>query len=280
MSDSDSNVTLRDVLEMLKAIQKDVQTGTDEAKVYKEELERTKERVTALEYGQNIIVEELRSLRQVIDELETPARRNNILLFNFPESRNESIDKLMDNFISLSKDKLEIELQKTEIDYIRRIGKPNNRSPRPVLIKLVTSWRKHEFLSSNPKLKGEGMNFAEDLPPKVRRLRKDLIPYMLEARQLGHRATLRRGKLMVDGELYTLEQLKKRRDEVRARQPNDDVTSSPMKRKYEQSSLKQLSERSAAALERFSFRQRRSSLPSTSNDMDLSRSPPSKVPAT
>lgn len=273
-----TGVTLTAVFNMLKAIQKNLKESTEEAKVYKDELERTKERVMNLEYGQNIILDELNSLRKFVDNEETINRKNNLVLFNFPESQNETISILMDNFTALLNNKLHIDANKNEFDYVRRIGGRKARSPRPVLIRCITTWRKHELLSANPALKNEGMSLAEDLPPKTRRIRKELIPFMLEARQQGHQASLRRDRLMIDGALYSLDQLRKRR-EGRSRPLADDVTSSPMKRRRDDEiSRKKVSERSAAALERFSFQHRRSSLPSTS-DVDLTRSPPSKVPA-
>ena len=55
------------------------------------------------------------------------------------------------------------------------------------------------------KLKGTYYRIDEDFNFDTRQARKQLLPYMQDARIKGHRASLRRDKLMVDGKIFDLD---------------------------------------------------------------------------
>jgi hypothetical protein len=53
-------------------------------------------------------------------------------------------------------------------------------------------------------LAGSGIRIDQDYSAEIRRVRKELIPFMTDARGRGHRAFLRGEKLVVNGRLYEL----------------------------------------------------------------------------
>lgn len=266
--------SLDDVFELLAAIHQDVKKNTDEAKVYKEELEKTKERVESLENAQTIIVAELQNLSKVVEVQDSQRRKKNLILYRYPEKDNETPLTLLTDFIELIKEKLDITLQKIEVDYITRLGRRRTDGLRPVLIRFNSTWRKYELLSVNKKMAEFDLNFADDLPLKIRRIRKELIPYLIEARENNTRAYLRRDKLLMNGRLYSVEQLQRNKSFMKAncppnpedrdastskQPPIDKISNSPKKRSYDASGL---AKRASATLEKFTFGRRAESFTS------------------
>jgi hypothetical protein len=53
-------------------------------------------------------------------------------------------------------------------------------------------------------LAGSGIRIHQDYSAEIRKVRKELILYMIDARGRGHRAFLRGEKLVVNGRSYEL----------------------------------------------------------------------------
>ena len=83
------------------------------------------------------------------------------------------------------------------IDDCFRLGKSKNR--RPVLIKFTSKLTTHCVLERSKLLKGTGIYLENDYGKSVREIRKQLIPFMKEARGKGRHAVLRGDKLIVEG---------------------------------------------------------------------------------
>lgn len=277
--------TIEDVFAMLKTVLDEVKKSNEEASIYRAELEETKNRVMALENNQSIMVSELAAIGKLCEDVDEKGRKKNIIVYDFPEEEDETVMVLLNNFVSFMTEKLKLAIQKSEIDYISRMRVRRNEGPRPVLIRFVSTWRKYELLGCRKQLKALRVSVSDDLPPKIRRKRKELIPYLVEARQQNLQAYLRGDKLVVQGTVYTLEQLRKREAFVSKKPINlpsasgvagkstsvDVLTdvSSPGKRKQRDNS--EIARRTADTLEKFRFRSRSLSLENGT------QSPPNKV---
>jgi hypothetical protein len=63
-------------------------------------------------------------------------------------------------------------------------------------------------LRNKKNLAGSEIKVEEDLSMEDRKVRKELIPYLKDAKRRGHKAFLRKGSLIVDGRAYGLSYLK------------------------------------------------------------------------
>ena len=81
------------------------------------------------------------------------ARRNNIIVFNMPEqdgnkSSEERLNKDTEDFLKLTKDVCKVELKKTDVLQIIRLGKRDLEKKRPVVIKFKEEDNKKKFSQS------------------------------------------------------------------------------------------------------------------------------------
>ncbi|XP_073995273.1 uncharacterized protein [Rhodnius prolixus] len=131
-----------------------------------------------------------------INELEKDAKRRNVILFGVAEEFRNYWD--MENFVcTFFKERLELPLNETHIDFVRRLGKSESNKARPILIAFTQLRSKLLVLKNSPKLKGSTMNISEDFPQHVVEIRKQLLPKFWEARKAGKFAILRYDKLII-----------------------------------------------------------------------------------
>jgi hypothetical protein len=93
-----------------------------------------------------------------------------------------------------------------KIDYVTRIGR--RKGEWPILVKFILFSKKLQILRKKRNLAVSKIRVEEDLSMEDRRVRKELIPYLKDAKRRGHRAFLRKGSLIVDGRAYGLSYLK------------------------------------------------------------------------
>jgi hypothetical protein len=92
------------------------------------------------------------------------------------------------------------------IDYVTRIGR--RKGERLILVKFISFSKTLQVLRNKRNLAGSRIRVEEDLPMEDRKVRKELIPYLMDAKRRGHKAFLRKGSLIVDGRAYGLSYLK------------------------------------------------------------------------
>ena len=77
-----------------------------------------------------------------------------------------------------------------------RLGKMNKEDkPRPILIFLVSAWKKSEIMKNKKKLKGLYVN--DDYSKETMEKRKELQPRLEEERKKGNIAYLKHDKLII-----------------------------------------------------------------------------------
>lgn len=131
-----------------------------------------------------------------INQLEKDARRRNVVLFGVAEEFRNYWD--LENFVCLFlNEKLELPVNESHIDFVRRLGKTESNKARPILIAFTQLRTKLLVLKNSPKLKGSSVNISEDFPREVLEIRKQLLPKFLEARKTGKFAVLRYDKLII-----------------------------------------------------------------------------------
>jgi len=160
-----------------------------------------------IERNRNLTISELKEsisevkksheeVKRTVAELDREKRRKNIILFGIKEEFNKYWD--LENFVlTLFKDKLQVGVNVTELDFIKRLGKPNGNQARPILVGFVQFRTKLLLLQSSGKLKGTNISISEDYPKGVAEIRKLLRPKLIEARREGKYAIIKYDKLII-----------------------------------------------------------------------------------
>lgn len=130
-----------------------------------------------------------------LDFLEKQIRSRNILIFGVHETEHccEELTKLVLEIFNV---KMKINCSNLEIEYIRRIGKRNDK-PRPIIVTFTTLGRKIEVIKHKNLLQKYGWYLKHDYPPKVLEKRKVLQERAREEREKGHKVYIKYDKLII-----------------------------------------------------------------------------------
>jgi hypothetical protein len=104
------------------------------------------------------------------------------------------------------KEKMDTEIADWHVDMVNRLGR--GRGNRLIMVRFTTFRKKLEILENTKKLVGSKIRIEQDYTSETRQVRRDLIPYLKEARNEGHRAVIKIDKLIVNGRPYELKYLK------------------------------------------------------------------------
>ncbi|XP_074041809.1 uncharacterized protein [Leptinotarsa decemlineata] len=146
------------------------------------------------------------SLKEKLKIAERKLRRNNIIIFGIPEEEQDPLNY----FKTIIEKNLEVTLEETEVDTIKRIGLPSNNKPKPVILELVRNLKKAEIFNKVTKFKGTGLSITNNLNKEDREEQRFLYHQLRSARQNHHQAVLKGNTLIVNGEKYTYQQLKEK----------------------------------------------------------------------
>lgn len=111
----------------------------------------------------------IEELKAELNNLEQYSRRNCLRVTGIPENQNEDTDNII---LRLAEEKLHTPLSLQDIDRSHRIGNPNAKGHRPIIVKFTTYAARFRFIKSRRKLKSTGMGIQEDLTPRNRELLK------------------------------------------------------------------------------------------------------------
>lgn len=142
---------------------------------------------------------------QKIEMLEREIRRKNLVVKGLNENIREEPSVTKEKIVEMVQ-KLGIEINpETDMDEVRRLGKPTMGKTRPVLLKLTTRGKKMEILKNTNRLKGTDIWVDEDYTREIQEKRRQLLVPLKEARKKGHRAYLRHDRLVIDEGIYEME---------------------------------------------------------------------------
>lgn len=135
-------------------------------------------------------------LKEKVAHLEKCNRANNIIIYGLKETEKSSID-LMELTIKKLKTDLNIPLESTDINTIRRIGKKDGKDGkiRPILVAFLNNWKKNEIMKEKKKLKE--IHISEDYPKDILDRRRELQTTLIEERNKGNYAVIKYDKLIV-----------------------------------------------------------------------------------
>jgi hypothetical protein len=139
---------------------------------------------------------------------EKVARKNNLIVFGLEERNGERYEDMQKIVEQLVMEKMGVHGIQGHTDYVTRPGR--SRGNRPIFVKFTTFSKKLEVLKNTRKLTGSKIRVEQDYSREVREIRRELRPYLKDARSRGHKAVTKKDKLILNGRTYSLEKLKEK----------------------------------------------------------------------
>jgi hypothetical protein len=161
---------------------------------------------------------ENKRLAGLIEANDLEKRKNNIVIFQIPESeseRNISTFALVHEICG----SMDVHLGQDSIVETFRLGRIKNK--RPILVKLTSFEAKKQILYKN-KNSREPLAIMHDLTQKEREFRNEMKPYAEAERQKGNKVFIRGSKIFINGVECNNSQLIQSHDNITAvsAQPN------------------------------------------------------------
>lgn len=179
------------ITEKLKAIEEKMEENATEMAMLRKEKEEMKRTINMQE--------------ERICSLEIELKKRNIVIQGIKDNKEEKQGEIKEKFKKVMV-KMDVDINlETEIEEINRIGLYKEGRNRPIIIRLKEYNKKLEIYSQTKKLKGTEIWINNDYTNKTQKERKELIPYLKEARQKGAKAFLKHNKLIINGTEYGIE---------------------------------------------------------------------------
>lgn len=167
-------------------------------------LKSTNQRIQSLECKLLEKNDEIQFLRKQFD---IQKRRNNIMIFNVPETEASTQD-LQSVVINLVKKALNIPFFEADLNDVYRIGQ-NYDKIRSVVVSLSRHIKLKTLLANKVSFRNHGVAISQDFPKSVSDERERLQPMVTALNQSGRKATLRNDDLFVDGKRWDKQTIEK-----------------------------------------------------------------------
>lgn len=161
-----------------------------------------KEEIKSIKNSINQKIENLERKLQKIEEkivsIERANRKNNIVIFGLKTNQ----ENLLRTTLSQLNRIFGTNIQEKDINNLYIIGKKDT-----VIVEFISYIQKKNIFRQLFKLKGTGITISDDLRPEDRKLNKNLVKHLKEARAKNQKAYIKNFKLFVNGTPYTIEEL-------------------------------------------------------------------------
>ena len=156
--------------------------------------------------------EKVQQLEDKMDDMEGRSRRNNLLFHGIPtpSGRTETWTDCEEAVKKVIKDKMGID-EDVEIERAHRLR--GGRSPQPIIAFFSRFKQKEKVLWERRKLKDTGVAVSEDFTLRVREKRRQLLPFLKDAKRDNKRAFLRHDFLVIEGKSFAYNPEAKRLEE-------------------------------------------------------------------
>ncbi|XP_076447171.1 uncharacterized protein LOC143284346 [Babylonia areolata] len=146
--------------------------------------------------------EKVSSLEEKLDDQESRGRRKNLIFYGIPTppNRAETYADCEEAVKDVLRNKMGIQ-EEIPMERAHRL-KGGRGGTRPIIVLFEKYKHKEKVLSECKKLKGTDVFVSEDFTLKVREKRRQLLPFLREAKSANKRAFLRFDSLVVEGKHY------------------------------------------------------------------------------
>lgn len=184
------------------------------------------EKLAALLEENKSLKQEVATMKQKLNYLEDEKKKTNLIFFGVSEA--EKNNQLIDYITKFIEKETKIPIQPYEINKAYRLGS-KGINPRPILVSFTTTWKRNQILK-NKKNCSSGIHIKEDFSKETLERRRELIPKMLQERQKGKIAYIKKDKLIVKGKKED-NIVKRKIDQVESphKSPNQVPPSAPKK---------------------------------------------------
>ncbi|KAI5728665.1 hypothetical protein M8J77_019255 [Diaphorina citri] len=185
------------ILEELKKIREDFNVEQQETRKLIEERFST-EQAEKIKINEKLDKQDSR-----INKLEKEARKRNVIIYGMNEGPHESFMDLKSKINWILNVKMELGIRGEEIDEFFRLGKKNEeKRNRPIIVKMISSWRKSEIMMSKRKLIGTKIFIENDLSEEEILEKRNMIAEMKNLKAKGHEAYIKGKSLVVNMDKY------------------------------------------------------------------------------
>lgn len=133
------------------------------AKVAEKVTEEVNKKLQEIENRTSVLESENYNLKNRIMEIEQYSRRNNIRIFGIPEEKGKKEkENLVEKMVIFFKDKLNVELQTSDIETCHRVGESKD-GKKPIFITFAGHLKKTEVIRKRKSLKGTHIFIVDDL---------------------------------------------------------------------------------------------------------------------
>lgn len=193
----------------------------------------TKSIMKTLEEKMAVVLDENKELKNKVNTLENKIkyleeekRRNNLILFGVKES--EQTGSLIDYIRTVIERETNITIHPHEINNAYRLG-AKEKPVRPLLVSFTSTWKKNQILRSK-KNYTPGFYIKEDYSKEILEKRKTLIPELIQLRESGKIAYIKKDTLIVKDK-KEINDAKRKRDQIESpnKSPQQSVKLAPKK---------------------------------------------------
>ena len=197
---------LQNVSKQIKDMAESIQIIRQEKKTYAEMVTSSTSNQRANPLAKGPPQHETCTIIEVVDEyVEREKRKNNLVVFNIPESNQIDIKARSKNDISVFNEIVEtvLKVQEVQVTKAIRLGKKNSEKPRPLLLSFAQETTKREILSNARILrrstKWSNVFISPDLTLKERQANREIRAEMKRRRENGEQnLIIKRGKIVQD----------------------------------------------------------------------------------
>jgi len=142
-------------------------------------------------------------------DLQARSMRENLLFFNFDEETSYELRKTencVEKILDFCEQKLGLDNAKNTIrlDRAHRLGSFEHGKKRPIVTKFNFYGDKMKVKdAARERLRDTAFRVSDQFPKQIQDRRKKLIPYLVQAKRNGQRASLSHDALYIDGVRYT-----------------------------------------------------------------------------
>lgn len=133
------------------------------------QLDKSSAEIGALNQANEKFKCDIAQLTAELNVLEQYSRRNCLRVFGIGEQSNKDTDTLI---MKLTSEKLGVDLSTSDIDRSHRIGRPDSKGNRPIIVKFTNYSARSSVIKARRKLKSTGIVIQEDLTARNRELLK------------------------------------------------------------------------------------------------------------
>lgn len=192
---------MEEVVKMLQDIQCQMMIQKQEFKemakdISNEIIVNINEKLLLMEGKCTFLEQKLEEQQKCLNHLEGIVKRKNLIFFGLKEEE-KSYQQLIEIIINLINSKMCINSVNNDIEYVKRLGKYNNNTARPVLVTFTTVSKKIEILRKKKLLSGTNYYIQQDFPKNILAKRKELQEQLLQERGKGNNAIIKYNKIVV-----------------------------------------------------------------------------------